>query len=67
MALLDVTEDRRLYRCAACNRIAVAKSRAAKYCSDTCRERMQKRRTRAKQPGENRNGAATRRHKCCTR
>jgi hypothetical protein len=50
MVLLDVAEDRRLYRCAACNRIAVAKSREASYCSDTCRERMQKRRSRARHP-----------------
>ena len=50
MVLLDVTEKRRLFRCAACNRIAVAKSRVAEYCSVTCRERMQKRRFRANHP-----------------
>jgi hypothetical protein len=50
MVLFDVTQDRRLYRCTACNRIAVAKSHTAEYCSDRCRERMQKRRSRARHP-----------------
>ena len=50
MVLHDVTEDRRLFRCEGCNRIAVTQSRVAKFCSVTCREKMQKRRFRASHP-----------------
>jgi hypothetical protein len=50
MLLFDVTECRRLLSCAACDRLFTAKSPKARYCSDRCRERMQKRRYRADHP-----------------
>ncbi len=48
MVLLDLTEQRRLLQCEACGRLFVTKSYQAIYCSDTCRNRVQKQRHRAR-------------------
>ncbi len=48
MALLDLTESRRVMTCHTCRRIFVTKAYQAAYCSTTCRNTAQKRRHRAK-------------------
>ncbi len=48
MVLLDLTEQNRLLECEACGRLFVTTSYQARYCSDTCRYRVQKQRHRAR-------------------
>jgi len=47
MALLDLSEGRRLLRCPADGRVFVASAWQRTYCSTQCRQRMQQRRYRA--------------------
>ena len=48
MALLDLTESRRLLTCDTCGKLFVTKAYQASYCSMTCRNTAQKRRHRAR-------------------
>jgi hypothetical protein len=48
MALLDLTEQRRIRTCATCGEVFVTKAKEGAYCSVRCRETAQKRRYRAK-------------------
>lgn len=47
MALLDLTESRRVMTCHTCRKIFVTKAYQAAYCSTTCRNTAQQRRYRA--------------------
>ena len=49
MALLDLTESRRVVACESCGGLFVTKAYQARYCSSTCRFRVQKRRHRSRQ------------------
>ena len=49
MALLDLTESRRVLTCKSCGKLFVTTAYQARYCSSTCRFRIQKQRHRAKQ------------------
>ena len=49
MALLDLTEGRRILTCESCGKLFVTTAYQARYCSSTCRFRIQKQRHRAKQ------------------
>ena len=57
MALLDLTESRRVLSCKMCGKQFVTTAHQALYCSGTCRYRFQKRRQRAKQKEETAYGA----------
>jgi hypothetical protein len=48
MALLDLTESRRVITCSTCGRISVTRAYQARYCSPTCRNTAQKRRHRGR-------------------
>ncbi len=48
MALLDLTESRKVLTCEKCGKLFVTRAYQAKYCSSTCRYTAQKRRHRAK-------------------
>ena len=52
MALLDLTEQRRILTCETCGGVFVTKAYQARYCSDRCRFTAQKRRHRARQKGK---------------
>lgn len=49
MALLDLTESRRVLTCQKCDRLFVTKAYQALYCSKKCRQTVQKRRQRDNQ------------------
>ncbi len=51
MALLDLTESRRVLTCESCGKLFVTTAYQARYCSETCRFRIQKQRHRAKKKG----------------
>ena len=48
MAMLDLTEHRRVLTCRTCGRVYVSAARAARYCSTRCRGTAQKRAYRAR-------------------
>lgn len=48
MLLHDLTGGRHIRRCDACGHVFAAAAYQKRYCSDTCRERLNKQRYRAK-------------------
>ncbi len=49
MALLDLTEQRRILTCETCGGVFVTKAYQARYCTDRCRYTAKKQRHRARQ------------------
>jgi hypothetical protein len=59
MALIDMSEKRRLLSCNSCGRLFVARAWQAGYCTPNCRARALKKRYRASHPKASRGGEAT--------